>query len=80
MIECVGVIATIGLIILIAFNIVAELIGFSLLFISFNIGAELIFFLLLFFIPFLITLCFYKKITKVFYYYNYFILQQLSDV
>ena len=52
MIECVGVIATIGLIILIAFNIVAELIGFSLLFISI----------------FLITLWFYKKNIKGFYY------------
>ena len=54
-------------------------IGSTTLF-SFNIGVELIFFLLLFFFPFLITLWFYKNITKVFYYYNYFILQQLSYV
>jgi len=57
-----GVITAIGTTLLIAFNIVAELIGFSLLF----------------FFPFLITLWSYKKIIKVFYYHNYFILQQLS--
>ena len=48
--------------------------------ITFNIEAELIVFSLLFFFPFLITLWSYKKITKVFYCYNYFILQQLSYV
>lgn len=57
-----GVITAIGSTLLIAFNIVAELIGFSLLF----------------FFPFLITLWSYKKIIKIFYYHNYFILQQLS--
>ena len=57
-----GVITAIGTTLLIAFNIVAELIGFSLLF----------------FFPFLITLWSYKKIIKIFYYHNYFILQQLS--
>ena len=57
-----GVITAIGSTILIAFNIGAELNGFSLLF----------------FFPFLITLWSYKKIIKVFYYHNYFILQQLS--
>ena len=50
----------------------------STLLIAFNIGAELIGFSLLFFFPFLITLWSYKKIIKVFYYHNYFILQQLS--
>ena len=57
-----GVITAIGTTLLIAFNIVAELIGFSLIF----------------FFPFLFTLWSYKKIIKVFYYHNYFILQQLS--
>ena len=46
----------------------------STLLIPFNTGAELIFFSLLFFFPFLITLWSYKKIIKVFYYHNYFIL------
>lgn len=57
-----GVIIAIGSTLLIAFNIRAELIGFSLLF----------------FFPFFITLWSYKKIIKVFYYHDYFILQQLS--
>ena len=51
---------------------------FSTLLIAFNIEAELIGFSLLFFFPFLITLWSYKKIIKIFYYHNYFILQQLS--
>ena len=50
----------------------------STLLIAVNIGAELIGFSLLFFFPFLITLWSYKKIIKIFYYHNYFILQQLS--
>ena len=50
----------------------------STLLIAFNIGAELIGFSLLFFFLFLITLWSYKKIIKIFYYHNYFILQQLS--
>ena len=62
MMKWVGVITAIGSTLLIAFNIGAELIGFSLLF----------------FFPFLIILWSYKKIIKVFYYHNYFILQQLS--
>ena len=62
MMKWVGVFTAIGSTLLIAFNIGAELIGFSLLF----------------FFPFLITLWSYKKIIKVFYCYNYFILQQLS--
>ena len=62
MMEWCGVITAIGSTILIAFNIGAELIGFSLLFIS----------------AFLIALWSYKKNIKVFYYYNYFMLQPLS--
>ena len=50
----------------------------STLLIAFNIGAELIGFSLLFFFPFLITLWSYKKIIKIFYYHNYLILQPLS--
>ena len=62
MMKWVGVITAIGSTLLIAFNIGAELIGFSLLFLF----------------SFLITLWSYKKIIKIFYYHDYFILQQLS--
>ena len=62
LVEWGGIITAIISTLLIAYNIGAELIGFSLLFIS----------------AFLIALWSYKKNIKVFYYYNYFMLQHLS--